>query len=407
MNPGRAESLPIVIVGAGLAGLAAARALAARRPIILEKEAAIGGRVLTRRHGGVPCELGAIFAPDADLLPPVLQQSPVIEETGPIGLWSDGRWRIGETPAACIEAMGISPEEATLLRAFANGALSPRDLSPRLFAPLNAFFRLIHPGDIRDYLPSRHRDSLLRFETRHLVEGNAPLLRTMADEIDLEIVTRAEVVTIRDLGDRVEVRHLLDGRKETLFAAAVISAMDAAAARSVIETIAPPAADFLARIRHGDGGIVALGFPDQGIPDLAYGVMPGLPYNAVIAQRHPGRNVRTLHLYAVGEEARRLPWDRPDEMARSTLAILTKTGLVPAGLEPLFFDSHYWPRVGPIIDATAYAAVDAAALRPSPRIILAGDYTAFEPEAFMPYGMHAAILSGRRAAREAESLMNR
>eukprot|EP00967_Tisochrysis_lutea_P148888 scaffold285162_cov31-Tisochrysis_lutea.AAC.1 len=53
----------VVVVGAGLAGLAAARQLRSwgHRPIILEAQSRIGGRVLTERMSGTPVDLGAML----------------------------------------------------------------------------------------------------------------------------------------------------------------------------------------------------------------------------------------------------------------------------------------------------------------------------------------------------------
>lgn len=61
---------PVVIVGAGVAGLACAQALAAagRAPVILERGRGVGGRCATRRLEGQPVDLGPAFlhgkAPD-------------------------------------------------------------------------------------------------------------------------------------------------------------------------------------------------------------------------------------------------------------------------------------------------------------------------------------------------------
>lgn len=55
--------LDIVIVGAGMAGLLAARALAeaGRNVTVLEAGSRIGGRILTFREGQAVMELGAEF----------------------------------------------------------------------------------------------------------------------------------------------------------------------------------------------------------------------------------------------------------------------------------------------------------------------------------------------------------
>ncbi|HEX5222218.1 MAG TPA: NAD(P)/FAD-dependent oxidoreductase [Verrucomicrobiae bacterium] len=69
----------VIIVGGGIAGLAAACELARRRvPVtLLEASERFGGRILTQRHGSIPIELGAEFIHGRD---PVLLDA--IEQAG-------------------------------------------------------------------------------------------------------------------------------------------------------------------------------------------------------------------------------------------------------------------------------------------------------------------------------------
>jgi monoamine oxidase len=57
------QGCDVMVIGAGMAGLAAARALAeaGRSVVVLEARQRIGGRIRTVRDGGVVCELGAEF----------------------------------------------------------------------------------------------------------------------------------------------------------------------------------------------------------------------------------------------------------------------------------------------------------------------------------------------------------
>ena len=61
----RAEALDVIVIGAGVAGLAAARTLAeaGRRVALIEARDRVGGRILTvpAVHGELPVELGAEF----------------------------------------------------------------------------------------------------------------------------------------------------------------------------------------------------------------------------------------------------------------------------------------------------------------------------------------------------------
>src|SRR3954462_10520924 len=65
MTPKRRSKVDVIVVGAGVAGLSAARRLTEEgaRVIVLEARSRIGGRVLTVRdkHSPLPIELGAEF----------------------------------------------------------------------------------------------------------------------------------------------------------------------------------------------------------------------------------------------------------------------------------------------------------------------------------------------------------
>src|SRR5207245_8120167 len=98
----------VVIIGAGVAGLTAARKLAAAgtRVLVLEARDRLGGRVLTHHAAEGPVELGAEFVHGA--FPEILT---VVEEAG-LRLREGGRGAPGRTagprlPAEYIAAMDI------------------------------------------------------------------------------------------------------------------------------------------------------------------------------------------------------------------------------------------------------------------------------------------------------------
>jgi monoamine oxidase len=87
----------VVVVGAGLSGLAAAEALlaAGREVVVLEARDRVGGRVWSRRlANGAVVEMGAEF---------VLPGNTVVEETAArlgLGLWEKGMPTAGASRAA-------------------------------------------------------------------------------------------------------------------------------------------------------------------------------------------------------------------------------------------------------------------------------------------------------------------
>ena len=100
----------------------------------------------------------------------------------------------------------------------------------------------------------------------------------------------------------------------------------------------------------------------------------------------------------MGENARdRLDHD-DHRLVEGVLSQLGTLGIGAFSSERLVFsDVARWPAVGPIISDEAYGRFSKARLRPFDRVVLAGDYTWWDARQ-MPYGVYAAIASGRRAA---------
>ena len=59
----KAATADVIVIGAGIAGLAATQRLAAAgmNVLVLEARERLGGRIFTQHHNGYPVELGAEF----------------------------------------------------------------------------------------------------------------------------------------------------------------------------------------------------------------------------------------------------------------------------------------------------------------------------------------------------------
>lgn len=163
----------VVIVGAGLAGLTAARELArqGRRPLILEKSRGVGGRLATRRWKGATLDHGCPALPDgiANAYESLMRPWPAGEAlVGPrawvpaggmtafpkhladgieirgntllTGLdYSDGQWLLTTETSSVIAHRVIMtaplPQSLNLLRDVPGGPAVARDLSPVLYRP--------------------------------------------------------------------------------------------------------------------------------------------------------------------------------------------------------------------------------------------------------------------------------
>ncbi len=135
----------VVVVGAGVSGLACARALAAagRRVLVLERARGVGGRCATRRVGGHPLDMGPAFlhGSDPDFLA-ALEAVPGPRVAG----WPA---RISGTGRPC-QPDAFSPGERRM--AFAEGvAAFPRHLAAGLEVRLETEVAALEatPGGVR------------------------------------------------------------------------------------------------------------------------------------------------------------------------------------------------------------------------------------------------------------------
>ena len=150
-----------VIVGAGLAGLTAAFGLEDKNILVLEKELRPGGRVLTRHEKGVSYDLGAVFPYPSQLVPSFFKASALLEPPGPISVFWNNTVHWGARVSHCLKSI-TRTGEMDLIRAFHKDAKrDAKNLPKNLYAALNAFFQVIHPGEMGDYLPERQLDAFI------------------------------------------------------------------------------------------------------------------------------------------------------------------------------------------------------------------------------------------------------
>jgi protoporphyrinogen oxidase len=394
------DAFEVIVVGAGLAGLAAADELGRRRVLVLEAGARAGGKVETiRRDGGVH-ERGALFAFNPAWVPFPVAADDLEREDLPIGLSLDGRLIRGDTVAACLGAVGADIPES-LSVGYYLGSPSPQSplIGSALSRALNAFFRVIHPGDLAEYVPARRRDALLRHDASHFRHGNGALVEAFLDRLGAEVRTECRVTRLSVEPGGVTVGWRGAYGDEQARADRVVLATPAREALDLLGERDGPATTFLRRVRYGPGIAVILGLDDTELEPFSYVVSADGTVNTFVFHhdaRTPGLTVLTA--YIVAEQAAAI-WERgDDELAALVREELNALGLgAVAAAEVLWSDVRRWPEVGPIVSQAAYGDFSPACLHPAPRLVLAGDYTWWDG-AQMPYGMQAAILSGRRAA---------
>lgn len=410
-GPRDGDSFDVVIVGAGLSGLRAAYELRRFKPVVLEGAPRIGGRVLTRSHDGVAYDLGAVFAYDTRTLPFDMPAPSHRLEPSSLALYAEGKLHHGADVFECCSARGLNSDEWNALARFAaDNSADAQQLPPRVRALLNAFFQVIHPGELSEYLPIRQHDALRSISSTHYVAGNhtlaAELLRRSA--LGARLRLGASVEAIEDEGSRVRVVYHEGDIAHTIFARAVIVTTPAPITRRLVSPLNPAAQIFLDAVRYEPGIVVAFGIRGAKFPELGCLITPDAPMNTILVQRAPERATHVFLVYYAGDKARRVWNYSDDDLVKSTTDALKQ---MPLGdwhaREIVFTDIQRWEHVGPMIDRRMTHAWSDDTLHLTPRVLLGGELAALNVHDPMPYGMAAALEGGRRTAVQVQRVLIR
>ncbi|VVB92182.1 Flavin containing amine oxidoreductase [uncultured archaeon] len=400
------ECKDVIVVGAGLAGLYAANALRDKDILVLEQKTNAGGRVLTREKMGVSYEIGAVFATEPTFFPAGIAPPSLIEEYGNIGVCSNGRTWFGKSVVDCLEQIEFHNNEIEEITAFVKGgAQDISDLSPPSYELLNAFFQLIHPGEICEYIPQRRLDAFQVFQMGHYETGNRALIAGLIESISSRLRCGVQVLSISDQGQNVVVTVDEGGQITHLSAKAVICSIPAHEASQVIVRAESPSRLFLDGIRYGTGSLCVLAIPENLIPEFSYIATPDLATSTVVRQKTAVDGLILLYFYFMGIKSVPVRKLHAKEMVKMALQTLDALGFSIREEQIKFADHHHWDMISPIISKVCYGAWAEEKIHPSPRVFLAGDYTHVDSHHLMPYGMSAAISSGKKAAEQVQHLL--
>ncbi|HET9625857.1 MAG TPA: FAD-dependent oxidoreductase [Kofleriaceae bacterium] len=392
--------LDVVIIGGGVSGLCAAHDLRDRRILVLEKEPRPGGRVLTRQHGDVAYDLGALFAyPERQLRVPAPPSQPVAAR-GPIGLWHAGRLHLGANVVECIRGTDLPPHDVDALLELRQTGDTAK-LSPAALALADAFFHVTYPGALEEYIPERRRDALKTLAPHFHDRGNGALVRSLCAELGDRLVVGAGVRAVDDRGDHVHVAYEVAGEPRAVQARAALVSTPATLTRALLTRMTPEARYFLDSVAYRSGLVVVLFCPRHAVSAFSYLVTVGAQLNTVI--RQDKGEVCVLTCYYVGAAARELAGAPHARIVEQTVRDVIALGIATLAPDDVTFaDVQFWPIIGPIISERMRAYHRPCALRPSERVVLAGEYT---QATSLPYGMMPAMASGHRAAAEVRALL--
>jgi protoporphyrinogen oxidase len=397
----------VIIVGAGLAGLRAAYELKDLNIQILEKEKNAGGRILTRYQHGVAYDLGAIFGFDKSHLPFQENTLNLIEESPKIGVFWKGKIYYGSSVVECIQEINLEDDESNQIKKFlVNRAQDVSLLSGSIYNLLNAFFQLIHPGEMRDYMPQRRLDAFQKFNCSHFDSGNGGFIDLFTSRLTPRLHFGTEVSSIEDDGDFVLV-FIRDKKIIQMCSKAVICTTPAPISACIIKKMSHPCRTFLNSAQYEKGITVAIGFEKGRFPDFSYIVTPDLQTNTVLKQHTKDDRIQVLYFYYMGQKSAVLKNMTTNQIIYQAIDILRQIGFGnDLEKQVIFSDVYWWPMLSPLITEQSYAKFDPQIIRPSKRVFLAGDYVSVSPQHVMPYGMSAAAISGKNTAEEVNFFLN-
>jgi protoporphyrinogen oxidase len=378
----------VVVVGGGLAGLSAAYELLGKRVLLVEKEPRLGGRVHTKDEGDTRYELGAFFAYDPRSLPEGSVPSPRIA----------AKTRIGYSEARVTRFADSAQDLVDSLEGRSTGAAR----TTRNAAARRAFFGLAYPGGFDDYIYERQSDWRLTHELSRTEGGNGELVEALARSSGAQILLGAEVSGIEEDAEHVRVTYAADGETTVVTSLAAILATPADVATRLLGTLADEHP--VSRVRYAPSVVAVLGVGETALEPFSYVVSEDAGLSAVLSRSEEGLRVLTAYFARDDYAAARALGD--EALVEHTVERINALGVGTITTSDVrFSDVGRWETHGTIISSDPYARWEANDSRVSPRIFLAGDYTQWDEER-MPYGMSAAVESGRRVANEVRALVS-
>lgn len=383
----------VIVVGGGMAGIAAAHQLSGFDVQVLERDLRLGGRVKTVVAPGGTVDLGACLAFDPRLLPEGTAPPGVcLPERGPVGIQVGSRKAFARSAWGAVESLGLDEPVLEALVALRAGRLELNEVPAPAAGVARALFQQIHPGDMASYTRLRQDDAWRDWYPDHWVGGNRRLVDAYLERLQAELVLGAAVTRLTSGPAAVLVDYAVGGVPRQAAARAVVVATPATEARELVTPDDPEIATFLQQVRYGRYTVVAFAL-QQPIDDFRVVVTPGAAFALAMQQRGPAPDFTALICYY--DEARSDFADTRDDatLAASTAYELAELEIVAVDLRDTPWWVERWPVSGTILD-DEHAVVDRAALaRASPRVFLAGDYLA--PTRGWGYGLADAVASGR------------
>jgi monoamine oxidase len=427
------EHADVVVVGAGMAGLTAARLLAeaGRRVVVLEARDRVGGRICTLHPDGadLPVELGAEFVHGrAPELWNLIEEAglPTFEMDGKIACFEDGRIQ-DCNPGAAFEVLDNLPGEDAPDQPFADW-IRTEDVSPEIAERVTSYVEGFNAADARRIgiaalaKQQKAEEEIEGARGFRIVQGYDALPAFLAKKLEGaggRVLLRAVVRAIRWRKNSVVV-SVYDASQQELqiSASAVVVALPLGVMQARAVTIAPePERAFAAIDQMAMGAALRITFvlrerpwAEAGRDDLSFLFAHGLVPRTWWATAPHASNLLTG--WKAGPPARIFPAQAgPESYAMEAMRTLeTIFGMDETTTRQMIISwhAHDWQADPFSLGAYSYApagALHASEILAQPvedTVFFAGEHT----DTTGHWGtVHAAVRSGMRAAEQVLSAL--
>jgi oxygen-dependent protoporphyrinogen oxidase len=412
--------IPIVVIGAGISGLAAARSLgkAGQPVVILESNRRIGGRILTDRLHGFEIDAGAQFLTSfythtLGLIRELDLQGDLVRIPGVAAILREGRlYKIWPDARAIFTGLMSAWSKLLLLRPVFHALAHWRRLDLHALhkaaaldtASVAAYTAWYMNAEVLEYILQPPLSGILYWEPEHtsqamlfvmlkvapgirlltLKHGMGQLPAAMAAGLEIELGAAVTQVLPGGAGGYL-VKYERDGQSHEMLARAVVCSIPACLVPGIFPHLTDPQRRFFQAIEYSQNTIAAVGL-DHRPPENIYGILfprreaKHLAIAAVQSAKNPQQlpaGQELIVLYPNGAAGRRLI-EQPDERIFKVLTpdLELAGSIYHVGDAPLFQRVYRWPQALPFFDVGHFkrlkdfhhGAVE------SGRLVFCGDY---------------------------------
>lgn len=397
----------IIIIGAGAAGIAAAYELKEYKPLVLEKNDRIGGRIYTTYYKDAPVELGAIIPIEPGLMPKEIPLPSFTNQRYPMGIYYENKLVLCQSFFECLSKTKIPTKTQNKLIQIADRSRTIQVLDKKEMELFRFLFRAIFPGDPQNYVPTFHARSLNRWPIHFYKKGNGGFLEEIASRLSKKIELNREVQEIKKTDNnqyQVTVKNTLTNELSIYQSEYVIIATSPKTLEKLLPEPGPEFKIFFKSLVPKGFIVQAMVVKKHPHPDFIYIATNDLPTSSISKHKHDSFDVFYCHFTTNHSNSflNLPPSKQSSEIERSCLYSINKVlGQSFDKLDILYSQNKSWDYVTTELGINFFASRSKITRQPSPGLFITGEY--LDPS--IPYTTGAALKSGALTGQSIKSLI--